>query len=405
VIDLLALYLDTKDTGRDAQAHEKLKTRARRSEGGVRARIQSRPLGARMDSRGRGPHADGRLELMPPLHVPSFGGGVVLEGAADTQRTDELQACDGYDIGQRGQLIIASDLTDYVTINDGGGAPGPWTGLHWLGPMSGAAYSNLVALGEGIIAGALHYILANFAIDGAVSPIGIANLVQIPKYDNTLTLAPLADGCVVTVARFPGLFYVWHAGAKKGVNVALINLGVREGFPNVNVGVALGLYALLIQPPATVLGIFPIGQFDSLGMGAMGAQTIASAGATPGTNGIPLFFRGVAAFNGIALGWGFDNSDLVNADGPARLMFSNQSSATVAGPLTWGNDNITAVGNRAFTDSDAIVIGDVGERIRAGITWNKRFWLGTNRALHYLAGYGRNSFSPTAPTRSPKPRT
>jgi hypothetical protein len=69
-------------------------------------------------------------------------------------------------------------------------------------------------------------------------------------------------------------------------------------------------------------------------------------------------------------------------------MFCNPNA-----PLKWGNDNQGAVGaDRDFTDSDAIYVGDAGETIRAGLAWNKRFWIGTNRELHYIGGYGRESF-------------
>ena len=326
-----------------------------------------------------------------PLHVPGFSGGVVLEGAADTQRVDELQACDGYDIGARGQLIAASDFTDYVTINDN--APNRLVKCFRMAPMSGAKYAFLLAVGEGVMSAAQRYVIASMNIDGAASPVGGASVLTIPNYDNANTRTPFSPGVIVTFARFPGIFYVWTGGAKVGVNIMLVNVGQREGFATFDAGLGAGLYAFLVQPPNTVVGIFPIGQFDALGTGAMGQQTIASAGATPGTHGVPLFFRGIAAYNGIAMGWGHDQSDAVNFDGPARLMFSNLSSAAVAGPLTWGNDNISAAGDRQFTDSDAVIIGDAGERIRAGLTWNKRFWVGTNRGLHYLAGYGRNSFT------------
>jgi hypothetical protein len=68
-------------------------------------------------------------------------------------------------------------------------------------------------------------------------------------------------------------------------------------------------------------------------------------------------------------------------------MFSN-----LGNPFKFGNDNQAASGDRFFTDSDAIVIGEVGEEIRAALAWRGKLWIATNRELHYLAGYGRESF-------------
>jgi hypothetical protein len=68
-------------------------------------------------------------------------------------------------------------------------------------------------------------------------------------------------------------------------------------------------------------------------------------------------------------------------------MFCNQGN-----PLKWGNDNQGSGAARSYTDSDAIILGDAGEIVRAGLKWNGRLWFGTNRELHYIAGYGRNTF-------------
>jgi hypothetical protein len=60
------------------------------------------------------------------LHVPAFSGGVVRLGSTDAQQVTELAACEKFDIGDRGQLVLASDLSDYTTVRDqlGAGALG-----------------------------------------------------------------------------------------------------------------------------------------------------------------------------------------------------------------------------------------------------------------------------------------
>jgi hypothetical protein len=65
----------------------------------------------------------------------------------------------------RGQLVAASDVTDYVTINDQQAARrGRGPDCIWLRADRRVQLRARVAVGEGIIAGALHYFHANFAI-------------------------------------------------------------------------------------------------------------------------------------------------------------------------------------------------------------------------------------------------
>lgn len=108
--------------------------------------------------------------------------------------------------------------------------------------------------------------------------------------------------------------------------------------------------------------------------------------ATAGTKSKQFFPRGIVPFNNHIFFWGFDNKDATKGDGPNRLMFSN-----LGNPFKVGNDP-GGGGDRDFLDTDAINIGGSGEIIRAGYPWAGKLWIATNKELHYLAGFGRESF-------------
>lgn len=322
------------------------------------------------------------------LHVASFGGGVALEGAADTRRIDEVLQADGLDIGARGALVATAGITDYTTLEDFEG--NAWTALHALYSMSGVDFVRVAAVGEGkdsSVPPELVYLSQIFNRLGAASstPVGsTATVFQIPTAP--FAAAPvLASGVVVTSAVFPGVFEVQPAapGPNALVNVCLVCLGAREGFAPRS---APGLYVLMAIPPSADAAVYGIGLFDALGTGAWGELPV--GGGAPGTEAVQLYPRGVVVYNNHAFIWGFDESDAVNGDGPNRVMFCNLGK-----PLKWGNDNQANVGtDRAFTDSDAIVLGGAGEIVRAGIAYAGRLYFGTDRGLHYIAGYGRDSF-------------
>jgi len=301
-------------------------------------------------------------------HIPGWPAGVVQEGSADTQRTDELRSCDGYDIGPRGAIIASRDTSDYVSLVDLQGSPAAWTGLHKLKSVSGGNFTSELAVGEGKDAGAvLRYLLAQFVRENT-------SAAAITSFG---ALSVRSEGVVVTVAEFPGAYAVTNAA--ETINVFLVNIGARENFaPNV----APGLYVAYVVPASTTILLAPISSFDALGTGSR------SADKSGGTKASQLYFRGITAYNTFAIGWGFDTRGGSGKDGPSRLMFSN-----IANPLKWGNDDQgAATTDRFYTDSDAIFIGDGGEIIRGGLTWRKRFWIGTDKQMHYLAGFGRNSF-------------
>lgn len=328
---------------------------------------------------------------MTVAHVPGFGAGVVLEGSADAQRTDEVRSCDGYDIGPRGQLIAARDLSDYVTINDAATVPAPWTRLYGLRAFSGnAGFLRQIAVGEGVVTATAAFLLAQFLREDSYTPIaGAPDVLQFGAAEEggvTLTVpVPKINGVQVTIAPFPGAYKVWYPAAANRVNVCLVNIGAREERSTWDFSTP-GLYALLYEPVSNAIALYAISLFDALGTGSRGE--LKAGGGAAGTKTKQLYFRGIAAYNSFAMGWGFDRTDTSSGEGPARLMFSN-----INNPLKWGNDNQGAVGtDRDFTDSDAIPIGDAGEIIRAGLAWNKRFWIGTDQKLHFLAGYGRDSF-------------
>lgn len=313
-----------------------------------------------------------------PLHVASFGGGVVREGAADTRGINELVAADSLDLGPRGALIATTDVTPYVVLDDGNTVPAPWTRLYaLLSAMPGFQTSLLVAVGEGVaVGGNTVYVANSFAREGMGSPVtGPFTLFGLPV---------ASEGAVVTGYPWPGVWTIPSGGGTAQINVAFVCLGAREGFaPNSNANFGLYAFAQTVGTPGFLLA-YPIKDFNALGTGGAGD------GVTPtdvGTDSQQLYFRGIVVWNDFVFGWGFDSADATNADGPARVLFCNLGM-----PLKWGNDNLATSGNRKFTDSDAIVLGDAGEIIRGAIKWNGRLWFGTNQQLHYIAGYGRDSF-------------
>lgn len=320
---------------------------------------------------------------MTPLHVASFGGGVVTEGAASTRKIDELLVADAFDIGPRGALVCASDATDYVELR-GNAVPGvPWQRLFQLGTFASPAYDRGIALGAGLDAvGDLRYLLAQFARAGATSPINGVHQVQIvPAPWNGGILppvnpSPVPEGVIVTTLPFPGMFAV--TGPTQRVALSLVNIGAREGYAAIR---GAGLYVLMGAPPAIEAILYAIDRYDALGTGERGIFP-------GGTNSKQLRFRGIGVYGAFALGWGYDAADTIYNEGPGRLMFAN-----VGTPLTWGNTGATAVtSDVAFADTDAIIIGDGGERIRAGYNIFGKYYLGTSRGLHFLQGYGRDSF-------------
>ena len=316
-----------------------------------------------------------------PLHVSAFSG-VVLEGSADQRGIDELLQADSIDVGPRGALIASTDVTPYLTLLDGGNVPAPWTRLYaLLAAMPGYQAPQIVAVGEGATYGTpgSFYMMTSFSREGVLT-------APLPVPVSATVAAP--EGVVVTGYPWPGVWTLPNGMTTEKVNVAFFCLGAREGFAPKG-SAAFGLYvAVQVVNSGNPFTVFPISSFTALGAGPYGDGTLYSGSADVGTHAQQLYFRGVIAWNDFLFGWGFDSTDAANGDGPARVMFCNLGL-----PLKWGNDNLAAVlTNRAFTDSDAIILGDAGEIVRGAIMWAGKLWFGTNQQLHYIAGYGRDSF-------------
>jgi len=291
------------------------------------------------------------------LHISDFGGGVALLGAADVQRTDELQACDSYDIGERGQLVVASDLSNFADALDGDAVPARMSRLYACTPSGDPLARALLVVGLGID-----------AVSGLGLCISRINLVTgIPTYQ-LMTTVLQANGYQVTFAAFP---FVDRLGVQQRPLIfcpsAREGVLPHDGLPTV---------CLKDSGAATTLLIC-----DWLGTGSGQVNE-----AVAGTKNKSIYPRGVAGYNGHLMLWGFDNK-AVDGEGANRLMFSNTGN-----PTKIGNDPGPAGVDRDFLDTDAINIGAAGEIIRAGYSWAGKFWIGTNRELHYLAGYGRDSF-------------
>lgn len=320
------------------------------------------------------------------LHIGGFGGGVVLAGGADQLRIDELGAADALEIGPRGALVCSSDLSDYVTLQ--GDNHTDAIALHHLFEVTGMNFSYLGAIGEALdTVPANRYYLWLCAKHGAASPVGPSAIID----PHAVLVTPQAEGCVVTDAAWPGIIELNAGGGLPGnqfSNVHFVCLGAREGHPPTSVTAqCFGLWAILFNPTTSFFeSIDQIKLYDALGTGAWGELPI--GGGAAGTQAIQLWFRGIVSYNNFLFGYGFDSADVTNGNGPARVMFSN-----LGNPLKWGNDNQGAVGtDRKFTDSDAIVIGDPGEIIRGAIKIFGKLFFGTSRGLHFIAGYGRDSF-------------
>lgn len=297
------------------------------------------------------------------IDVAGFGGGVVLAATAEGLNTDELQKADGVDLGDRGQMISAALESFYTNIDASAGVLNP------LNPIYGIFAALWAADVQCVVAGAQNggggHIFARFdpATEGASVPGA--------KIEGGFSISLInPHGHIATFATFP---YV-----KAGVQIRPLLMNVSARLPELPGSVSIGCVVLTFAA-----GVYTwrfLNQFDTLGTGTIGEF----AG---GTKGKALFFRVIEAYNNHIFGAGFDNSD-VNKDGQNRLMFSN-----TANPLKWGNDNLAAVGgDRDFADTDAILVGGAGEIVIALRSAGGRLWIGTNRGLHWLQGFGRDSF-------------
>lgn len=299
--------------------------------------------------------------------IPGFGGGVVKSASAEAMQTNELQQADGADIGDREQLISAAVAAAYTNLKDAGGvnnlAPlfGLWAGL-WAQDV------QCLLVGKGKDGGAVdRYIVFRFQPDGEPNPVNFASahVLGAPAAVNVL------NGAIATFASFP---YVLNAFQIRPVVICIAARSPEDP--------RHGCELLVLQfIGAGVYSLRLASYFDSLGTGA-GGEFVA------GTKSKKLYPRGVCAYNNHIFCWGFENSETTSGDSPARLMFSN-----LGNPLKWGNDDILAPGvDRDFSDTDAINIGEGGEQITGCLAANGKLWIGTNRGLHYLSGYGRDTF-------------
>ncbi len=316
------------------------------------------------------------------LRLNSFGGGVVLNGAADQRLLTEVAQADGLDLGSRGALTAASAPTDYANFLDSlGNLVTPIMGAV---PVTGATFAKVAVIGVGAgDGGGDNYVYAMLDRDqGVATPYTYAYVAGSDF--GSPTVAMLLSGVSVTSAIFSGIFDVrFLPAATSQVSIQLVNLGSREGRSPRN---GPGLFVWVTATSGTTQVIYPISQFDALGTGPSGEYAVDSG--LVGTNSQQLYFRGIVGYNNHVFGWGFDAEDATLGDGPCRVMFCN-----LGNPLKWGNDNVAAEGtNRLFTDSDAIVLGSAGELLRAALVYGGRCYFGTNRGLHYIAGYGRDSF-------------
>jgi hypothetical protein len=307
---------------------------------------------------------------MPVLSVSSFGGGVVLVGSSDAQRTDELRAADSYDIGPRGQLIATSDKSAFTTSVKEPTQTNALTQLYGMDVAQVPQGSFLVFVGD-------------YSTNTYIAVVSLGSTITATSSAGAI----LVGGVTTTFATFP---FVGPDNKQK--RVTLVCIGARSGqFPSQ----AAGVYAIVYDPTGASYTVLPIINWDVLGTGPIG-EYFMGTGLT-GNQSAQMYARGIIAYNNFAFAWGWDVHDHAgpsNQDGPNRLMFSN-----VGNPLKWGLDPQTsaiaggaAETNRSFQDSDAFTIGGAGEVIRAACVWAGKLWIGTNAGLHYVEGFGRESF-------------
>ena len=316
---------------------------------------------------------------MSILHVPSFSGGVILGGSADAQATTEVRQADNWDLGLRGQFMSAPTTSNFINVVDLGTTPQLVTPI-----ASGTVkYGNappqtlLVAYGANSVNVPSILLCQVFLQQGGIPANGL--VVALPSGIPTNTHGGVTVNRVpwVTFAPFP---YVNVNGVQ--TQAFFVNIGGR--YDDSYAREWPGLYVCWFN--GTSYEFDPISKYDSLGTGAVAMD---ADGFTGGTHAVQLHPRGIAAYNNFLFAFGFDNSETAQGDGPAHLMFSN-----IGNPFKFGNDNLGAAGtDRAFTDSDAINVGNGGESITALLSAMGNLWIGTNRGLHYLQGYGRDSFT------------
>lgn len=314
---------------------------------------------------------------MPTLHVPSFAGGVVRAGSSDAQATTELRNADNWDIGLRGQLMSAPTTTDFLGLPDAGSPLGT------LAPVAGGTVKYGTADPQMVVVGfgkdntnTLRYCAVQVAL-----ATGLSGNPAVKHVFPITTQAVPDDGAPtytnkipwVTFAPFP---YVNSAGLQ--TQALFVNLGAR--YDDAHPREMPGLYVVVYD--GSDYAFQSINLYDALGTGSNGEYT-------GGTHGLQLYPRGICAYNNHLFLFGFDNADATLGEGPARLMFSN-----VANPFKFGNDNLAPVNtDRVFSDTDAITVGSGGESITGLLASQGKLWIGTNRGLHYLSGYGRDSFT------------
>lgn len=289
---------------------------------------------------------------MAQLVIPSFGGGVVLQGSPDAKATDELGACASFDIGERGQLVASSTPETFATMAGG---------------------DHVMALAPALLPGGGDALIVTGPVAevGRASPTAIVTTYSEPVGSTNVP----ANGFIVTVASVP---YDAAAGTGTPSNPVLVNIGRRESIAPGIPFTCDGLWVFGNGGAGPAVQLMSASQFDVLGTGPY------SEGFTGGTKGKFPVFAGIAAYNNHIFGYNGGTTAGISTN---RLMFSNTGK-----PLKWGNDNQGTAGDRDYTDSDGINIGAAGDNIRCCYSWGGKLWIATDKELHWLAGYGRESF-------------
>lgn len=198
---------------------------------------------------------------MSPLHVSAFGGGVALVGSVDTRGVDEITEGDSIDIGPRGALVCASDVTPYLTLTDG--ASGPVV-THSLTALSGFSSGDVASVIRGA-SGATPdtYVLATFNRENGADAVSRFPFTIPPAILHSTgdalgaPVAPVTAGIQVTALAVAGTYpALLTAGLDpRTAHLFLVNVGARDGTMPKQ---APGLYVFVLDASVAPVNTYTI---------------------------------------------------------------------------------------------------------------------------------------------------
>jgi hypothetical protein len=312
------------------------------------------------------------------LPVRAFSGGVTLEGSPDVKRGAELEACDEFDIGPRGGLVVASAAEAWLTFLAYVDMATRYAELRKVSACR-EDHTGGTMVAAGFIGNGVYTAAADLFDRGAGAP------STVPAVNRAIFEGPPGFGStnfIVTIVTMPFYRTDTIGGVPyESYHQTFICFGAKEG-TLATLAPGLGRIGYYDKAGVATFAISQMMNYDALGTGPMSLEFPGGALAQN------LKFRGIFRYGPLLCGYGMPSTANPNLNGDNRLMFSSPTN-----PFKWGRDDQSGgAGNRIFRDIDAVIIGGVGEVIRAGVEWGGRAWIGTNVELHWLSGYGVDSF-------------